>query len=211
MTEQNNVGKAPLLAVKRHRLAVDGRGIVTLVAFMGCPLRCEYCLNDRCHDMERVPRFATPEELLNEVMIDNLYFLATDGGITFGGGEPMLHSRFIERFCQIADQRWTITIETSLNVPHEHLERIFPYIDKYIIDVKDTNPSIYKRYTHHPQTNMLTNLQWLINNVGNKDMVEVRLPHIPSFNNQEDVDNSRKTLREMGIKCFDEFSYTTTV
>ena len=33
-----------VIGISRHRLGTDGRGITTLVAFHGCPLRCKYCL-----------------------------------------------------------------------------------------------------------------------------------------------------------------------
>lgn len=199
--------KVPLLGVCRHRLSVDGRGVVTLVAFMGCPLRCRYCLNEHCHDMKHTSKRVTPRQLLDEVMIDNLYFLATDGGITFGGGEPLLHSQFITDFCQIADPRWTISLETSLNVPLEHLRRVFPYIDHYIIDVKDMNPDIYERYTLLSRDHLIANLRWLMSNIDDVSKVEVRLPHIPSYNTQSDVDHSRAMLEQMGITIFDEFDY----
>ena len=32
--------EAPLIGIDRHRLATDGEGITTLVAFHECPLRC---------------------------------------------------------------------------------------------------------------------------------------------------------------------------
>ncbi len=198
---------APILAVSRHRLALDGNGVVTLVAFMGCPLRCEFCLNDFCHNMDRVPRRVTVQQLIDEVMIDNLYFLATDGGITFGGGEPLLQSRFIESFCQSCDTRWNITLETSLNVPLEHLERVFPHVNNYIIDIKDMNREIYEKYTQLSQNNLLTNLGWLMSKPDISSKVTVRLPHIPSYNAQEDVDRSREILAEMGVVNFDEFNY----
>lgn len=31
-------------------MGTDGPGVTTLVAFMGCPLKCRYCLNDKCHE-----------------------------------------------------------------------------------------------------------------------------------------------------------------
>ena len=92
----------PIIGVARHRLAVDGQGVTTLVAFHGCTLRCQYCLNAQCLWPDGFSRTATPAELLGEVMIDNLYFLATGGGITFGGGEPAIRSEFIEAFCRLA-------------------------------------------------------------------------------------------------------------
>lgn len=207
MPTQSNSLTAPLLAIRRHRLALDGRGVVTLVAFMGCPLKCKYCLNETCHDVSNTSRRITPQQLLDEVKVDNIYFLATDGGVTFGGGEPLLQSKFIEQFCKLADSRWTISLETSLNVPREHLERVLPYVDKYIIDVKDMNTDVYECYTQHPQADLIANLKWLMDNVDDADRVEVRLPHIPEFNTQDDVDNSRSMLEKLGIKNFDEFDY----
>lgn len=154
-----------------------------------------------------VPRHVTVQQLIDEVMIDNLYFLATDGGITFGGGEPLLQSRFIESFCQSCDTRWNITLETSLNVPLEHLERVFPHVNNYIIDIKDMNCEIYEKYTQLSQNNLLTNLEWLMSKPDISSKVTVRLPHIPSYNAQEDVDRSREILAKMGVVNFDEFNY----
>ena len=198
---------APLIGIVRHRLATDGKGVTTLVAFHSCPLRCRYCLNPQCLDPDMVWRTITTSELLNELLLDNLYFLATGGGVTFGGGEPLLRSEFIEEFCRIKPAEWKVNIETSLNVDRPHLERVLPYIDQFFIDIKDTNPSIYKQYTTRDNAQVLDNLQWLIEHDGMAEKILVRLPHIPNHNTQADVDRSRAILNEMGITHFDEFNY----
>lgn len=64
---------ATIMTYSRHRLAIDGEGVTTLVLLAGCPLRCRYCLNDYCHD-DRPYRVFTPDELYEELKIDNLYF-----------------------------------------------------------------------------------------------------------------------------------------
>ena len=84
-----------IIGISRHRLTTDGEGVTTLVAFNGCPLRCKYCINKISWDPEK-GRTYTPERLFEEVKVDQLYFLATRGGITFGGGEPMLQGEFIK-------------------------------------------------------------------------------------------------------------------
>ena len=76
-----------IAAVGRHRLGIDGKGIRTLVVFSGCPLRCKYCINPYTWDATKGNLY-TPQELLNRVSVDSVYFRATSGGITFGGGEP---------------------------------------------------------------------------------------------------------------------------
>jgi len=198
---------APFIGIVRHRLATDGEGVTTLAAFHDCPLRCKYCLNPQCFDPKMVWRTITPAELLDELLLDNLYFLATGGGVTFGGGEPLLRSEFIEEFCRIKVPEWKVNVETSLNIDHQHLERVQPYIDQYIVDIKDTNPAIYKKYTTRDNSKVLDNLQWLMQHDGMGEKILVRLPHIPSHNTQTDIDNSRHLLEEMGIKHFNEFDY----
>ena len=91
---------AKIFGLSRHRLTTDGEGVTTLVAFSGCPLRCKYCLNKASWDMAN-GRDYTPETLFEEVKIDQLYFLATHGGVTFGGGEPLLQVEFIKAFREL--------------------------------------------------------------------------------------------------------------
>jgi len=198
---------APIIAVARHRLSVDGQGVTTLVAFHGCTLHCQYCLNAQCLRPDGVWRTVTPDDLLDEVKVDNLYFLATGGGITFGGGEPAIRSEFIQAFCRIALPEWHFTIETALNVDRQHLERLLPLIHEYIIDIKDVNPDIYQRYTGQDNRRVLDNLQWLLSHDGMADRIVVRVPHIPDFNTDEDVQYTRRHLATMGVTRFDEFTY----
>lgn len=198
---------APFIGIVRHRLATDGHGVTTLVAFHGCPLRCNYCLNPQCLNPAMVWRDITTSQLLDELMLDNLYFLATGGGVTFGGGEPLLHSEFIDEFCHIKPAEWNVNIETSLNVSRSHLERVLPHVSQFFIDIKDTNPTIYKQYTSRDNSLVLSNLRWLMSHDGMAQKVTVRLPHIPNHNTQEDVDHSRALLQELNVKQLDEFQY----
>lgn len=200
---------APLIGLGRHRLSVDGKGVTTLVAFHGCTLHCRYCLNSSCLVPEGVWREVTTEELLDEVRIDDLYFQATGGGVTFGGGEPCLRSLFIEEFAGMMPAEWNITIETCLNVERKHVERLLPIVSQWIIDIKDTNPDIYLTYTGKDITRTLGNLQWLLDHDGMDEKVLVRLPHIPDFNTKADIDKSRQMLMQLGVKEFDEFRYIT--
>ena len=198
---------AKIFGISRHRLTTDGEGVTTLVAFSGCPLRCKYCLNKASWDMAN-GRDYTPETLFEEVKIDQLYFLATHGGITFGGGEPLLRSDEIVAFCKQRPMEWQIYVETSLNVERQAVEAVAPFVDHYYIDVKDMNPDIYRRYTSIDNHRVLENLQWLANHV-DLEKVTIRLPHIPGYNTQEDRNKSQKQLEAMGFKDFDCFEYVT--
>ena len=196
---------ANIFGTSRHRLTTDGEGVTTLVAFSGCPLRCKYCLNKASWEEGR-GRVYTPESLFEEVKIDQLYFLATHGGITFGGGEPLLQVAFIKVFRELCGSQWQIVVETSLNVPFENVETLDSVLDGYIVDIKDMNPDIYKAYTGKDNALMISNLKWLLEN-GDPNRIMVRVPHIPEFNTDEDVRRSKEQLTMMGIKNIDEFQY----
>ena len=197
---------APLIAINRHRLTTDGEGVTTLVGFHGCPLHCEYCLNAQCLQADGVWCRLTPGELYSEVEIDDLYFMATGGGICFGGGEPLLRSDFIKAFAEIMNPEWKLTIETSLNVPLENVKAIVSLVQMWYVDIKDMNPDIYKAYGCKENKQVISNLQWLAAN-GYADKVIIRLPLIPEYNTDEDRQQSQKELEEMGFTNFDKFNY----
>lgn len=195
-----------MIGLCRHRLTTDGQGVTTLVAFHGCPLRCKYCLNAQCLRADGVWRRMDAMDILNEVMVDDLYFKATNGGITFGGGEPLLRSDEIVSFCKLRPDEWRIYIETSLNVERRHLEAVAHYIHHYFIDVKDMNSVIYHRYTSIDNQRVIENLHWLAEHE-DLQKVTIRLPHIPHYNTPEDIAKSREQLEKMGFRDFDCFEY----
>ena len=197
---------APFIAINRHRLTTDGEGVTTLVGFHGCPLHCEYCLNAQCLQADGVWCRLTPGELYSEVEIDDLYFVATGGGICFGGGEPLLRSDFINAFAEIMNPEWKLTIETSLNVPLENVKAIASLVQMWYVDIKDMNPDIYKAYGCKENKQVISNLQWLAAN-GYADKVIIRLPLIPEYNTDEDRQQSQQQLEEMGFTNFDKFNY----
>lgn len=199
---------APLIGISRHRLTTDGEGVTTLVAFHGCPLRCKYFLNPQSLHSEGIWKHYDCMQLYEEVRLDELYFLATHGGITFGGGEPCLQSDFIYEFRQLCGQEWQLSVESSLNVPQENIEKLLPVIDYYIIDIKDINNDIYQQYTGKENEKVLNNLHYLIEH-GKNEQIIVRTPIIPVYNSESDVDNSIRLLKEMGITQFDRFTYKT--
>ena len=197
---------APFIAINRHRLTTDGEGVTTLVGFHGCPLHCEYCLNPQCLQADGVWCRLTPGELYSEVEIDDLYFVATGGGICFGGGEPLLRSDFIKAFAEIMNPEWKLTIETSLNVPLENVKAIASLVQMWYVDIKDMNPDIYKAYGCKENKQVVSNLQWLAAN-GYADKVIIRLPLIPEYNTDEDRQRSQQQLEKMGFTNFDKFNY----
>ena len=199
--------RTKIIGISRLRMGTDGHGITSLVAFHGCPLRCEYCLNPTSIDPDAKVRLLLPEEVMAELRKDELYYMATKGGVTFGGGEPLLNSQFIKDIMELGANEWNVSVETSLNVPRHHLEVLLPYIDEYIVDVKDMNPEIYKRYTGKGNELVKSNLKWLIE-MGLANRILCRIPLIPDYNDEAHQEKSKDELTKMGIERFDLFMYS---
>lgn len=199
---------APVITFSRLRMTTDGEGVTTLVIFHDCPLRCKYCLNPFSFAPDTKREELTPEQLYDKVKIDDLYFVATGGGVTFGGGEPLLRADFLKEFRALCGDRWHLCAETSLNVPAEAVRTAADCMDMFYVDCKDTNPEIYKAYTGIQNTQMLENLRTLISLAGTERVV-VRVPLIPGYNTEDDREKSRALLTSLGVTQFDFFTYKT--
>ena len=148
----------------------------------------------------------TPDALYKKIKRYTPYFRASGGGVTFGGGEPLLRAEFIKDFRAICGDAWKICVETSLSVPWENVSLASECVDKFYVDCKDTSPEIYRNYTGKDNAIVLENLEKLIKKVG-PERVVVRLPLIPEFNTDEDREKSKKLLSEIGVLNFDLFNY----
>ena len=208
MEQSKQAASAPVITYARHRMLIDGAGVATLVCFYGCPLRCKWCINSFCFSTDTKYTQMTPEMLYEKVKIDALYFLATGGGVTFGGGEPLLYPQFLKEFRQLCGSDWHLCAETSLSVPWENVQTAAQCIDMFYVDCKDTDPDIYRRYTGQEKSLMLDNLKRLLEIVGPERII-VRLPLIPDFNSEESRQRSQALLTDMGIQQFDLFTYRT--
>ena len=202
-----------VFGVSRHRLGRDGKGITTLVTFHGCPLHCKYCLNEQCYEpADRFPHY-TPERLYAEVKQDDLYFRATDGGVTFGGGEPAQQADFIVRFRELCGEDWKIRLETSLNVDKELIEKLAPIVDEWIVDIKTDDQEVYQKYTRGSRNQALMNLHYLTSEDGlnvSPECVFLRVPIIPGFVSKEEAEKTAETFRNT-YPNVEVFEYITDV
>lgn len=187
-----------ILGIDRHRMMTDGKGITSLVALAGCPLSCPYCINkELLRDSKRLEK-VTPQKLVEKLAIDHCYFLYTGGGVTFGGGEPLLQCEQLKAFSEVCPKEWNINIETSLNVPAKQLEPLLNGRFSFIIDVKALQSEIYESYTGRENEQVIRNLQMVSERISPENYV-VKVPLIPGYSEEADVENSKSILREIGI------------
>ena len=196
-----------IMNISRLRIKIDGAGVRTLIITEGCPLRCRYCFNKETWDGSRHGRDMTAAELYDEISLDRPYFMATRGGVTFGGGEPLLYADQIREFRTLYRNEFSVFAETSLYVSEEAVLTAASCIDHFIVDIKSTDPAIYKAYTGGDLAVAMDNLKLLISEVGS-EKVEVRVPIMPGMTTEKDQQSSISVLKELGINRFDLFTYT---
>ena len=133
----------------------DGPGIRTTVFLKGCNLHCPWCANpenisstpqEYVYDGKKgiYGRYYTFEELLNELTKDKAFY-GHDGGVTFSGGEPLLHmERLMPVLSGLKEEEINIAIETALQIPYKKWNVVMDFIDHYIIDIKILEPSLCK-------------------------------------------------------------------
>ena len=198
--------KYPVCNISRLRMGTDGDGIRTLVVMEGCPLRCRHCINPFTWDRSMKSRRMTAKEIYEEIRIDRPYILATCGGITFGGGEPLLYPRLLREMHHICDPDMTINVETSLHVPTRKMLAAADLIDTFLVDIKTLDQVIYRQYTGKDNALVLKNLQVLLETKGS-DAIFIRIPRIPGYTNWARQQKDRETLEKMGFRRFDLFTY----
>lgn len=204
MMKNNEKQKAEIMGINRHRMGTDGKGISTLITFYGCPLNCKYCLNPQCKSESTPCTYIEPNDLVNLLMVDDIYYKSTGGGIVFGGGEPLLNAEYIKEVCDLVPLQWKIRIETSLNVKWDKIELLLPYIDQWIIDIKDSNTEIYKNYTGADNLKVYDNVLRLSHKTG-KEKLLIRIPKIPNYNTEKNIQESVKLYSNLGN--IDIFNY----
>ena len=127
----------------------------------------------------------TIPELLDIISSDKLFFEATGGGVTFSGGECMLYPEYIAQLSKICKANGiSVAIDTAGCVPYSNFEKVLPYVDTFLFDIKCLNPELHKKGTGKRNELILQNLE-LLQKTGKN--ILIRVPVIPNFNDSEEL------------------------
>lgn len=196
----------PLIGIERLRLNSDGPGVRALIAVHGCPLSCKYCINPSSANDSGSWDVYTPEDVSDIVKSDAIYYRSTNGGITFGGGEPMMYPKFINAVSNLLPKGLNKWCQTSLNVPLENIVECESVIDHFAVDIKALDPDTYRAYTGGELQRVLYNLEWLQRKRG-VEAITIRIPIIPGFTSEAGQCAAAEFFRGKGFKNIDKFTY----
>ncbi len=173
----------------------DGPGIRTIVFLKGCFLRCKWCCNPESQEYKvqtmieggkekTVGRDITVGEIIETVKRDMPYYKRSGGGLTLSGGECLCQIRFTEALLRESKENGINTaIETTANAEYSVIEKILPYVDTVLMDIKHMNADKHKEFTSASNELILENARKIAENA--RELI-IRVPVIPTFNETED-------------------------
>lgn len=150
--------------------------------------KCIGCLkcSDICYygALSAAGRYYTPDEVIEQVCKDRVFYEKSGGGVTFSGGEPMMQFGFLMELLQKSKENGLhVCIETAGCCNTEKLAKTMPYVDIYLYDIKETDPEKHKEYTGADRKIILENLR-MLDDAGKT--IIIRCPIIPGLNDREE-------------------------
>ena len=126
----------------------------------------------------------TADELLKIILKDKDFYRTSGGGVTFSGGECMLQIEFLTEILRACKENGIHTaVDTAGHVPYEYFEKILPYTDLFLYDVKCFDSEKHKKYTGVGNALILENLKILL---GACKPIWVRIPIVPTVNDTKE-------------------------
>lgn len=186
----------------------DGPGIRTIVFLKGCALRCKWCCNPESQSAE-IQTMNTPQgtktigrdvsvgEIIEDILKDMPYFRRSGGGITLSGGETLLQPEFAKALFMAAKENGiTTAIESTGFAKYETIEKLLPYIDVYLMDIKHMNSQKHKLFTSQSNELILENAKKIAKNA---NKLIIRVPVIPTFNDTvSEITDIARFTKELG-------------
>lgn len=142
--------------------AVDGPGIRFILFMQGCHLRCKFCHNRDTWNSKGGKEYSV-NEIYEKIIRYKNYFIASNGGVTASGGEPLLQIDFlIELFTKLKNEGISTAIDTSGIIDiNEKVMKLINLTDLFLVDIKCINDEICKNLVGHSNKKELEFIKYL--------------------------------------------------
>ncbi len=174
---------------------VDGPGIRTAVFFKGCNLCCAWCHNPEGQSFEmqslnyadRTVECGTEmcaEEIVKVILKDKAFYDVSGGGATFSGGECMLQAELLCECLKLCRENGIHTaIDTAGCVPWESFEKVMPYTDMFLYDIKLADDTLHQKWTGASNKPIIENLKRLSESFDGE--IIIRIPVVGTVNDND--------------------------
>ncbi len=164
--------------------AVDGPGIRFIIFMQGCHLKCKFCHNRDTWNFQGGKEY-TVNEIYEKIIKYKNYFIASNGGVTASGGEPLLQIDFlIELFTKLKKTGISTAIDTSGIIDiNDKVKKLIDLTDLFLVDIKCINDEICKDLIGHSNKKELSFIKYL--DSVNKE-IWIRQVVIPTITDKEE-------------------------
>lgn len=161
----------------------DGKVATNLALCDACGTCTDYC-NQNLREI--IGKEYTVDELVKELRKDEMFYEESGGGVTLSGGEVMTADMdYVEELCKkLRRYGITVTIDTCGHAPYENFERLLPYIDTFLYDIKTMDNELHKKYMGAGNERILSNLEKL-SEAGAR--IYIRIPVIKEVNGTDEA------------------------
>lgn len=130
-------------------------------------------------------------EIMQEIEKERVFFEQSGGGVTFSGGEPMMHPDFLVRLLEECGSKGIHrAVDTAGLVSTEVLLRVAARTDLFLYDLKMMDAERHRKWTGVSNEKILENLRILAESGA---QVIIRIPLVGGVN--DDAENLEATAR----------------
>ena len=163
-----------------HKLDPNGQHMIDRSLCRRCMLCTDTCFAEA---LICVGETVTSENVIHACLADREYYKGSGGGVTCSGGECMQQIDFLAEILKGLHEKGIHTaVDTAGHQPWEKFEKILPYTDLFLYDVKAATSQMHKTLTGVGNDLILANLKQLSNS-GKR--IWIRIPYIPNFNSMQ--------------------------
>ena len=125
--------------------------------------------------------YSAIEKRMAEIEKDRIYYRRSGGGVTLSGGESLAQPDFAAALLRAAKEEYGMStaIESTACDPYEEIQKLLPYLDLYLMDIKHMDEKKHKEYTGVDNRLILENARKIA--ASGVELI-IRTPVIPSFN-----------------------------
>ena len=172
-------------------LTLTPQGIVTNADLCAMCGKCaEVCPTKA---IEMTGELLTVEQVMEQIKKETLLMDKSDGGVTFSGGEPLLHHEFLNELLDACGQEGIHRcIDTAGFTSTQVLLKVAEKCEHFLYDLKVMDSKKHKEWTGVPNEKILNNLKTLAATGVN---MNIRIPLIKGVNDDdENIHESAKFI-----------------
>ena len=178
-----------VIACTQKALILTPEGIVTDTGLCKLYGNCAEVCPTKAIELSGKPQ--TIAGIMDEIEKERIFFDHSVGGVTFSGGEPLMHSDFL---IELLDECGRLGIHRAVDTAGlantDLLLEVAKRTDLFLYDLKMIDSERHRKWTGVPNEKILENLKVLAESGAN---IIIRIPLIGNVN--DDIENITSTAR----------------